>query len=735
MVELGLAAATGRAAAAPRPAAFRTAAVAVGVGLAYFAACRLGFLLTPEPGQLALVWPASGVAFVACWLLGWPAVAAVFVGDLASTLVSQVGPMAALIFAAGNTVAAVMGVTLVRRLQGGSNPLGSANGALAFVLGGALAPSAVAAAVGTMGMLGSGLSTGHRVATVLQAWLLSDTAGVLLVGAFGLAFIAGRPARITATCFAATLGAVGATIASSWLVFVHDLSSPELRSALAFLLVPVFVAAALTLGRRRLMTVVATTAAIAIVGTLGGHGPFAGFSGHNPLLLLQLFLVTLLITALLIQGLVHELRGARLNLQQQVDERTAALRETNRQLRVEMDERSAAEASRRALEARLARAEKMEAVGTLAGGVAHDLNNILTGLVGYPELILMKLPASSPLQRPVEIMERSAQRAAAIVQDLLTLARRGLVETEVVDLNAVIREHFESPEHARLAQFHPDVRLAVALDPELLRVQGSPAQLAKVVMNLVSNATEAISGAGAGSVRVSTRNRYVDRPVAGYDDVAEGEYVVLEVADDGAGIAEEDLARVFEPFYTKKKLGRSGTGLGMAVVWGTVKDHHGYIDVTSRVAVGTTVSVYLPATRDTAAPEVVSDDLLSLGGSERILVVDDVELQRDMARDILAPLGYRVDVVASGEAGCEAVAARAYDLVLLDMIMAPGIDGLETYRRMLGIRPGLRAVVASGYSETDRVQETLRLGAGRYLRKPYRVAALAAAVRAELDRR
>jgi signal transduction histidine kinase len=381
----------------------------------------------------------------------------------------------------------------------------------------------------------------------------------------------------------------------------------------------------------------------------------------------------------------------------------------------------------------LQRAQKMEAIGMLAGGVAHDLNNVLSGLVSYPELILMDLPVDSPLKKPIETIRTSGERAATIVQDLLTLARRGVSVAEVINLNQVICDYLKSPEHDNLCSHHPDIELELNLAEDLLDISGSPVHLAITVMNLASNAAEAMPHRGV--IRIETRNQYIDGPIKGYDDIKEGDYVVMRVIDEGIGISKNDIARIFEPFYTKKVMGRSGTGLGMAVVWGTVKDHHGYIDIQSAPARGTVVTLYLPATKTHRLRAPLKATLAELkGAGERILVVDDVAEQREIAAEMLTRLGYGVDSVASGEAAVECVKRSPVDLLVLDMIMDPGIDGLETYRRIVRVRPGQRALITSGFSESHRVQEARRLGAGGYVKKPYRLDTIARAVREVLAR-
>jgi signal transduction histidine kinase/ActR/RegA family two-component response regulator len=384
------------------------------------------------------------------------------------------------------------------------------------------------------------------------------------------------------------------------------------------------------------------------------------------------------------------------------------------------------------MEARLQRAQKMEAVGALAGGVAHDLNNILAGLVGYPELLLLDIPEDSETRVIVETIKQSGEKAAAIVQDLLTLARRGVAVTDVVGLNAVVERYLDSLERVRLTSLHPAVAIETALTPAVFNIVGSSVHLEKTIMNLVTNAAEAMPDGG--TIKISTDNCYLDHPLQGFETIPEGEYVRLQVADTGMGIPAGSLERIFEPFYTKKRMGRSGTGLGMAVVWGTVKDHNGYIDAHSVENQGTVFDLYFPITREheeTAKAEIPVDRYR--GSGEKVLVVDDIKEQRDLAEFMLRRLNYDVDSVASGEEAVAYVRNQSADVIVLDMIMAPDMDGLETYRQILAIAPGQKAIIASGFSESDRVREAQRLGAGGYIKKPYRLEQIGMAIKTALD--
>lgn len=392
-----------------------------------------------------------------------------------------------------------------------------------------------------------------------------------------------------------------------------------------------------------------------------------------------------------------------------------------------------AEQEKAALEIRLYRAQKMEAIGTLAGGVAHDLNNILSGIVSYPQVLLRKLPDGSPLIKPIRTIQDSGKRAAAIVQDLLTLARRGVVTKDIVDLNTVITEYLQSPEFKDVQNTHPHVQVKADLLESSLNIKGSPVHLSKTVMNLVTNAFEAIEGAG--EVVISIENRTVDTLLNGYDQVKNGDYVTLTVMDTGSGILSQDLERIFEPFYTKKVMGKSGTGLGMAVVWGTVKDHNGYIDVQSTPGRGTFFTLYFPAVRQPLpGTESIPDSIDGfMGKGESILIVDDIEEQRAIASEILGMLGYTVQAVASGAAAVAYMQNHQVDLLVLDMIMEPGMDGLDTYREILRLHPGQKAIITSGFAETERVKEAIQLGARTYIKKPYLFETIGKAVWNELN--
>lgn len=387
-------------------------------------------------------------------------------------------------------------------------------------------------------------------------------------------------------------------------------------------------------------------------------------------------------------------------------------------------------AERHRYEAQRHRSQKMESLGLLASGVAHDLNNVLSGIVSYPELLLLDLPEDSTLRKPIETIQESGYRATAIVEDLLTIARGVATAKDPLNLNDLIKNYLISPEFNMLHQFHPTVTINTNLDSNLLNIIASHVHVRKVIMNLISNASEAIEGRGA--ITISTANRYMDKPLKGYEDIKPDEYVALSVSDNGSGISSDNLERIFEPFFTKKVMGRSGTGLGLAVVWNVVQDHQGYIDVQSD-SNGTTFEVYFPITRDELSDNSASIPLMDFkGNGETILVVDDVAGQREVACNVLDKLGYRSIAVSSGEEAIEFLTHHSVDLLLLDMIMDPGINGRVTYERILGIHPRQKAILVSGFVETDEVKMAQKLGAGRYVKKPYSLERIGIAIRDEL---
>jgi CheY-like chemotaxis protein len=319
-----------------------------------------------------------------------------------------------------------------------------------------------------------------------------------------------------------------------------------------------------------------------------------------------------------------------------------------------------------------------------------------------------------------------------VVGDLLTVARGATCTKEVWDINQIVSGYLGSVEYREIAQRHPAVQINSYLEDKLLGIRCSSLHISKTIMNLVNNAAEAIQGKG--QVNIATRNIYFSTPYEGYETIEPGEFVLLSVEDNGPGISEVDLKQIFSPFYSKKMMGRSGTGLGLAVVWNTMHDHGGLIDVVTS-GQGTLFSLYFPVDRSDVHRPVQQQLMLHQyrGNGERILVVDDQKSQLDIARRLLSRLGYQPLTVRSGEEAVECIKKTPVDLVILDMIMDPGINGCETYRRIIKHTPRQKAIITSGYSSAEDIEQAMALGITQYIRKPYSLQELAQALKMEIN--
>lgn len=420
-----------------------------------------------------------------------------------------------------------------------------------------------------------------------------------------------------------------------------------------------------------------------------------------------------------------ELELAHDRLEERVKQRTEELFQ-------EISERKKIQEEKIAAEAKLLKSEKMEAIGLMAGGVAHDLNNLLSGLIGYPELLLLKLPRDSEMRHDIEAMKAAGKRASEIVADLLTVARGIASVKKAANLNTLVNEYLHSPEFKKCSSQYPQVKFTAKLDHHIANISCSPVHIKKCLMNLIINGAESIEQRG--EVIISTRNKDVDPAISKKYCVPPGHYAVLSVADTGKGISDKDIDHIFEPFYTKKIMGVSGTGLGLAVVWNAVQDHNGGIAVQSSDE-GTTFEIFLPITDDSDMEQEQNFQLQDFqSNGEKILVVDDEALQRDIASKKLAIFGYKVHCVSSGEEAVKYMKDNTVDLVLLDMIMDPGMNGRETYEQILRLHPGQKAVIVSGFSQTEDVTKAQDLGAKGFLKKPYTIEELGKALLEELGK-
>jgi signal transduction histidine kinase/ActR/RegA family two-component response regulator len=386
------------------------------------------------------------------------------------------------------------------------------------------------------------------------------------------------------------------------------------------------------------------------------------------------------------------------------------------------------------LEKKLVQAERLKNLGILAGSVAHDLNNILSGIATYPEVLLMEEGLSPRVRQGLDIIKDSGQKASAVVSDLLTISRGGSMEMEVLNINSVVERLLGAADFDKIKDRYEQVEIKVALSPELFNIKGSYIHIEKAIMNLIIHGAQETVQKEGGEVSISTANFSVEQEMAGEMDLAWGEYVMLSVADNGSGISGEYQEKIFDPFFAKKAMGRSGTGLGLTLVWNTVQDHQGKVRVFSSQK-GTRFELFFPAVRREIVQEDGTKTLAEIKGQgECILVVDDLASQRKIASTILKNLGYQVFAVADGMEAVRFVQKNPVDLLVLDMVMEPSISGLETYQRIKKIYPDQKAIIVSGYSKSEAVLMAQDLGAGAFVKKPYTILDMGIALKAELEK-
>jgi PAS domain S-box-containing protein len=370
-------------------------------------------------------------------------------------------------------------------------------------------------------------------------------------------------------------------------------------------------------------------------------------------------------------------------------------------------------------------AQRLEAAGKIAGQVAHDFNNLLAPMVAYPELIKAAIPDDGFVLGMVNDIETAAKAMADINQQLLTLSRRGHYNLEIINLNDIINLAINQTGHLL-----EEIKVITELEPNLMNIKGGGAQILRIISNLIINAVDAMHERGL--LTIKTENYYLDQRAGITGIIPRGEYCKVSISDTGCGIPEDVVPKIFDAFFTTKVADKKrGSGLGLSVVHAVMEDHHGFIDLESKVGKGSTFYLYFPITRDVTEIPVV-DQLV--GGSETILIIDDDGLQRNVNANLLNRLGYKIDTADSGESALALMNNKSYDILIIDMIMPGGIDGTETYRKSLEINSKQKALIISGFAETDRVKEAMRLGAGAFLRKPLSMKTLATAIRQELDK-
>ncbi|HPM75598.1 MAG TPA: PAS domain S-box protein [bacterium] len=391
-------------------------------------------------------------------------------------------------------------------------------------------------------------------------------------------------------------------------------------------------------------------------------------------------------------------------------------RDVRFELATDVTDLRSAENDRLKLEEQLQQAMKMEAIGRLAGGVAHDFNNLLTGITGYTELLLSTLNDNDPIHGTLQEIKKAGDRAAALTSQLLAFSRKQIINPKIVDLNDLVSDSANMLKRL----IGEDIELRFIKGEDLGRVKVDPHQLEQVLVNLAINARDAMENGG--ELTIETANVSIDREYAEqHVDAKVGEYVMISVSDNGNGMSPEVLAHLFEPFFTTKEKGK-GTGLGLSMIYGIVKQNDGFITVYSEVDTGTVIKVYLPRVQgeiEAARPKFV--DVLPRG-NESILLVEDEETVRKLAKRILERHGYRVIAVENGEQALLLVeqATAPFDLLLTDVIM-PGMNGRQLFEQLRAVQPGIRVLFMSGYTENTIAHHGVLEEGMNFIQKPFSV--------------
>jgi len=395
----------------------------------------------------------------------------------------------------------------------------------------------------------------------------------------------------------------------------------------------------------------------------------------------------------------------------------------------DITERLAAQDALRASEEQLRQSQKLESIGILAGGMAHDFNNMLTAINGYSDLILRKIDKESPIRKNVEEIKKAGERSAELTGQLLAFSRRQILQPKVLDVNETIEE--TTSLIRRL--IGEDVQIVKNLEPKLWKIEADPGQLAQVLMNLAVNSRDAMPDGG--SLMIETSNVVLDKEYASrHIDVAPGNFVMLAVSDTGLGMDEPTRRRVFEPFFTTKPVGR-GTGLGLSTVYGIVKQSGGNIWVYSEPGRGTTFKIYLPESRViSAAPDLETSQREMHIGSETILLVEDEESVRGLAREILESCGYTVIEASDGAEALEKFAPICDSVAMLitDVIM-PKMGGRELSEKLRGTCPDIKVLFTSGYTDDAILRHGITDAGANFLQKPFTFKTLSRTVRSLLD--
>ncbi|HEX6628463.1 MAG TPA: MASE1 domain-containing protein [Gemmatimonadaceae bacterium] len=653
------------------------AATIVLLAAIYVVAARVGFAASAVHPVVSSAWPPSGISFAILLLLGlryWPAIA---IGAFLVNLIGGIPLLGALAIAGGNTLESVVGVWVLTRFLGFRPTLDRLRDVLALVVLG-VASTFISATIGTVVIRFTGAGAGLPTHTIWMAWSSGDSIGILILTPLILMWATGGRPRFKAreTAEAALLGLI--------LIGFTDLLF-HLPFRYVYAIFPFTIWATLRFGRRGAVTANFVVAAMAVANTVTGQGPFVGSSPINNLFELQIFVAVLALTTLILAAVLAE-----------HDAMEAALEVTRQQSR---------------------QAQKMEAIGRLAGGVAHDFNNLLTVIGSCTDFVLGDPTLQSEHRADLDEVKKATDRATSLTRQLLAFGRTQVLRPSTISLNEQLTTLL--PMLKRL--FETTIEIRLETDPNLWPARADATQIEQVLLNLALNARDAMKDGGV--LTFVTENAVIatKREQEGEEFViAPGEYVALKVRDTGIGMDVETQRRVFEPFFTTKETGK-GTGLGLATVYGIVKQSGGYITLTTSPGRGAEFRIFLPRTEAVAAERIVSRAHAN-GSSTRgtILLVEDEEVVRHSLERVLTGEGYRVLSAGDGAEALKVFAAKKEEIQLLltDLVM-PVMSGRTLAEKCVGMQESLKVIYVSGYTRDSLLSRQTFEDGTQFIEKPF----------------
>ena len=375
------------------------------------------------------------------------------------------------------------------------------------------------------------------------------------------------------------------------------------------------------------------------------------------------------------------------------------------------------------LTTQLHQSEKIKNMGMLVGGLAHDMNNLLTSINCYPDYILENIPQDSVVRKPIILMRDAGKKAGEMMADIVAVARGVACEKKPILITKTLATYLTSAEFSFLKDKYPLIDFTMEVVPDLKHIEGSETHINKIAANMIKNAYESIGEDKKGKIICRVKNKILRTMIHSFDRIKPGEYVTLTLEDSGSGISKEALEKIFDPFYSSKNISATaGTGLGLSIVWNIMQDHDTSIAVQSKIGVGTIFTLFFPPCAPPKEHQLIITDMegheVFQGSGERILIIEDDKTQQVMLSDILNGSGYNPTTIETKKEAIERMTSGYFDLLIIDMNLKND-TGEEVYEEVLRINPKQRALIVSGFAETSSVEATIRMGAYSFISKPY----------------